>query len=215
MRELKTLSIQTSNYFTFPMASISLRKLNNILLRHPEIASGSSSEIEVVGAQLDAVTTGSSAVNCKIVISIPSAFGGRGIIPPRYPANAVMSVVPQDCKIVPKSYTLPKLVSLKLIEAENKGDPQVKAIKELVEAKHPDLERKVRAMGAYLGHPTHDIHVKEKTLWVVIPMPLRTAVVNRIHSFHHGRVNMFDAARDVLFPHVQRNLVAASDECQM
>ena len=35
-----------------------------------------SSEIEVVDAQLEAVTTGSSDVIYNTVISIPSAFGG-------------------------------------------------------------------------------------------------------------------------------------------
>ncbi|XP_063724381.1 uncharacterized protein LOC134852033 [Symsagittifera roscoffensis] len=94
----------------------------------------------------------------------------------------------------------------------------MRAIKELVESKDPELEKKVRAMDAYLGQHTHDFHVRENCPWMderlVIPIPLRKAVVNRIHAFHHGRSNMFDAARDVWFPYLHRSLVAAADGCK-
>ena len=94
----------------------------------------------------------------------------------------------------------------------------MRAIKELVESKDPELEKKVRAMGAYLGQHTHDFHVRENCLWMderlVIPIPLRKTVVNRIHYFHHGRSNMFDAARDVWFPCLHWSLVAAADGCK-
>ena len=39
------------------MTSISLKKLNNLLLRHPESTSGSSSAVEVVDARLESETT--------------------------------------------------------------------------------------------------------------------------------------------------------------
>ena len=73
-------------------------------------------------------------------------------------------------------------------------------------------------MGAYLGQHSHDFHVRENCLWIderlVIPIPLRKAVVNRIHCFHHGRSNMFDAARDVWFPYLHHSLAAAADGCK-
>ena len=129
-----------------------------------------------------------------------------------------MSVIPRDCKIVRKSSALPELFNFKLIEANYKGDPRMRAIKEWVERKDPELEKKVRVMSAYLGQHAHDFHVRENCLWMderlVIPIPLRNAVVNRIHCFHHGRSNMFDAARDVWFPYLHRSLVAAADGCK-
>ena len=86
-----------------------------------------------------------------------------------------------------------------------------------MESKNPELE-KVRAMGAYLGQHTHDFHVLENCLWMderlVIPIPLRKAVMSRLHCFHHGRSNMFDAARDVWFTYLHRSLVAAADGCK-
>ena len=189
------------------MTSINLKKLNRLLLRHPENTSGRSSEVEVVDARLEAETTYTRDVKCNTVISTPSAFGGGGMFPAAYPGGIVdISAIPRDCKIVKKSDALPDLFNLKLVEANYKGDPQMCTIKELVESKGPELERKVRAMGAYLGQHTHDFHVPENSLWMderlVIPIPLRKAVVNRIHCFHHGRSNMFDAARDVCFPYI-------------
>ena len=61
------------------MTNINLKKQNKIFLRYPEITSGSSSELEVVDARQEAVTTGTRDVKCNTVISIFSAFGG---IPP-------------------------------------------------------------------------------------------------------------------------------------
>ena len=93
----------------------------------------------------------------------------------------------------------------------------MRAIKEIVEANEPDLEQKVRAMGAYQGQHTQDVHARENCIWIdkrlVIPITLRKAIMNRKHSFHHGRGNMFDAARDVWFPYIHRKSVAAADGC--
>ena len=224
LRECDVNSILNSNLLfgkrNIPiMTSLSLKKLNKLLLKHPETTSGSSSEVEVVDARLEAETKHTRDVKCITVISIPSAFGGE-LFPAAYPAggNVVMSVIPRDCKFVQKSDTLPELFNLKLVEANYKGDPQMRVIKELVECKDTELERKVRAMGAYLGQHTHDFHVRENCLWMderlVIPILLRKAVVNRIHCFHHRSSNMFDAARDVWLPYLHRSLVAAADGCK-
>ena len=50
------------------------------------------------------------------------------LFPAPYPANDVMSVIPRDCKIVRKSDALPELFNLKLVEANYKGDPQMRAV---------------------------------------------------------------------------------------
>ena len=148
-----------------------------------------------------------------------SIWGGGGeLFSAVYPGNVIMSVIPRDCKSSKKSYALPELFNLKLMEANYKGDPQMRTINELVQSKDPELERKARAIGAYLGQHTHDFHVRENCLWMdeqlVIPVPFRKTVVNRTHCFHHGRSNMFDAARDVLFPYIRRSLVTTADGCK-
>ena len=173
--------------------------------------------MEVVDARLEAENTHTRDVKCNAVISISSAFGVE-MFPAAYPGNVVMSVIPRDCKIAKKSDALPELFNLKLVEAKYKGDPQMRTIKALVESKDPKLERMIRAMGAYLGQHTNDFHVHENCLWMderlVIPIPLRKAVVKRIQCFHYGRSNMFDAVRDVWFPYLHRILVAAADGCK-
>ena len=95
------------------MTSLNLKKLNKLLLKHPEITSGSSSEVEVVDARLEAETKHTRDVKCNTVISIPSAFGGE-LFPAAYSAggNVVMSVIPRDCNIVRKSDALPELFNL-------------------------------------------------------------------------------------------------------
>ena len=76
------------------MTSLNLKKLNKLLLQHPEIMSGSSSEIEVLDARLEAETTHTRDLKCNTVISIPSAFGGE-MFPATYPCGrkVIMSVV--------------------------------------------------------------------------------------------------------------------------
>ena len=37
----------------------------------------------------------------------------------------------------------------------------MRAVKELVEAKDPEIEKKIRAMVGYLGQHTHNFHVRE------------------------------------------------------
>ena len=69
-------------------------------------------------------------------------------------------------QIVRKSDALPELFNLKLVEANYKGNPQLRAVKELVEAKDLEIERKIRAMVAFLGQHTHDFHVSENCLWM-------------------------------------------------
>ena len=94
----------------------------------------------------------------------------------------------------------------------------MRAIKELVLNKDPDIEKKVRAMGAYLGQHTHNFHVRERCLWMderlVVPIPLRKAVVNRIHCFHHGRTNNLTGRGTCSSRYIHRSLVAAAVGCK-
>ena len=95
------------------MKSLNLKNLNKLVLQHQEITSGSSSEVEVVDARLEAETSYTRDVKCNTVISIPSASGGE-VFPAAYTAggNVIMSVIPRDCKIVKKGDALPELLNL-------------------------------------------------------------------------------------------------------
>ena len=121
LSEFEINSFPFNQICNFSMASINLENLSTPLFLYPEFTSGSSSEVEVSNARLEAVTTGSRDMKCHTVISILSSFRGRGveILQPSFPANVVMSVIPLDFG----------LFSLKLVEANYKGDPQMRAIK--------------------------------------------------------------------------------------
>ena len=121
-------NIPFNNKNNSTMTSINLKKLNQLLLRHPEITSGSSSKVEVVDARLEAVTTNTRDVECNTVISIPSEFGGRELFPAAYPGNVFMSVIPRDFKSFKKTDVLLELFNLKLVEANYKGGPQMRII---------------------------------------------------------------------------------------
>ena len=88
-------SYQSIKTNTSTMTSLNLKKLNKLLLKHPEITSGSSSEVEIVDVRLEAETHHTRDIRCNTVISIPSAFGGE-LFPAAYPAggNVIMSVIP-------------------------------------------------------------------------------------------------------------------------
>ena len=73
-----------------------------------------------------------------------------------------------------------------------------------MQAKDPEIVKKIPAMGAYLGHQTHDFHFRKNCPWMderlVIPVPLRKAVVNQIHCFNLGRTNIFEGRVVPLHP---------------
>ena len=48
---------------------------------------------------------------------------------------------------------------------------------------------------------------------LVIPMNLQTAINNRIHAYHHGKTNMFDAAKDVWYPYIYRSIASMAEYC--
>ena len=59
---------------TSTMKSLNLKKLNKLLLKYPEITSGSCSKVEIVDARLEAEIKHTRDIRCNTVISIPSAF---------------------------------------------------------------------------------------------------------------------------------------------
>ena len=47
----------------------------------------------------------------------------------------------------------------------------------------------------------------------MIPMNLQTAINNRNHVFHHGKTNMFDAAKDVWYPYIYPSMASIAKNC--
>ena len=55
-------------------------------------------------------------------------------------------------------------------------------------------------------------------LWMdvklVIPNSLHTARNNRLHYYHHGKSDMFAAARNICYAYIQRNFANRAANCQ-
>ena len=132
------------------------------------------------------------------------------IYPPVYPANIIMSVTPRDYKFVKKIGFFIELFSLKLVEANYKAYKQLKANRDMLVQKNPDFAEKVRARGGYLEQYVNDFHVRDGCLWLeellAIPFPVRRPIINRIHSYHHGKANMLDPAWDICYPCIHWSL---------
>ena len=112
-----------------------------------------------------------------------------------------MSIVPRGYKIVSKITSLPELFNLQFTESNYVSDPQLSTVREFIITKDPKNHEKVSAMNRYYSQFKINFYVKKNVVWMneklVIPMNLQTAINNRIHAFHHGKSNMFDAAKDV------------------
>ena len=48
---------------------------------------------------------------------------------------------------------------------------------------------------------------------LVIPINLQSAIDNRIHAYHHGETNTFDAAKDVWYPYIYRSIASIAEGC--
>ena len=48
---------------------------------------------------------------------------------------------------------------------------------------------------------------------LVIAINLQSAINNRIHVYHHGKSNMFDAAKDVWYPYIYRSIASIAKGC--
>ena len=190
------------------------RKLKKLLERHPSISS--SDDIEEIDVNIQAVTTEVRSTKTNTIISIPSVYPGESY-PPVNPENKVMSFIPRNCKVVSKQSALPELFNLRFIESQYQSDPQLQAIIELIKSKDPQLHSKIAAMSKYFAQYTQDFHVRDGCLWMderlVIPNTLQTAVVNRLHYYHHGKSSMIDAAKDIWYPYMFRSLATIAGNC--
>ena len=48
---------------------------------------------------------------------------------------------------------------------------------------------------------------------LVIPINLQSAINNRIHAYHHGKSNMFEAVKDVWYPYIYRSIASIAEGC--
>ena len=72
-------------------------------------------------------------------------------------------------------------------------------------------------MNRYYSQFVNDFYDEENVVWMddklVIPMNLQTAINNRIHAYHHGKTNMFDAAKDAWYPYIYRSIASIAEDC--
>ena len=183
--------------------------------RHPSISS--SDEIEEIDVDMQAVTIEVRSTKTNTILSLPSVYPGESY-PPVNPENRVMSIIPRNCKIVSKQTALPELFNLRIIESQYNSDPQLQAIIELIKSKDPQLHSKIAAMSKYYAQYTQDFYVRDGCLWMderlVIPNTLQAAINNRLHYYHHGKLSMYDAAKDIWYPYMFRNLATIAGNLQ-
>ena len=195
-----------------------MRKWQKFLQQHPSLNS-SSDEIEELppnNESLEAIIKETKSVRTNTTLSLTLAFKGE-TIPPVDPNSICMSIIPRNCKIVNKFTALPDLFNLKFIESNYVSDHQLSAIRNLIVSKDPNTHEMVTAINRYYSQFVIDFYVKENVVWMdeklVIPMNLQTAINNRIHAYHHGKTNMFVAAKDVWYPYIHRSIASIAEDC--
>ena len=128
-----------------------------------------------------------------------------------------MSIIPRNCIIVNKVTSLPDLFNLKFIESNYVSDPQLSAIRDLIVTQDPEIHEKISEMNRYYAQFGNEFSVKENVVWMdeklVIPINLQSAINNRIHAYHHGKTNMFDAAKDVWDPYISHSIASIAKGC--
>ena len=107
-----------SESFKFPSKStlmvLSLKKLDELLLRYPKIIRSSSSW--EVNTNLKARSLEQKWLKMNTIVSVPSNLKGE-IYPTAYPGNVMMSVITRGTARVKKSECVQEFISLKLVEA--------------------------------------------------------------------------------------------------
>ena len=128
-----------------------------------------------------------------------------------------MSITPRDCKINKKSTALPELFNLELIASNILTDINLLKVKEILQKK-TNLKEELMKLGKYWAQYANDLWLKDDCVWldgrIVIPMPLQVPIEARIHFYHHGKRNMFEASRYVWYPYMYRSLAAKATYCQ-
>ena len=79
------------------------------------------------------------------------------------------------------------------------------------------MHKKISEMNGYYAQFVNEFSVKENVVWMdeklVIPINLQSAIKNRIHAYHHGKTNMFDAAKDVWYPYLYCSVAYIAEGC--
>ena len=72
-------------------------------------------------------------------------------------------------------------------------------------------------MNRYYAQFKNIMYVRENVVWMddklVIPNSLTTAINNRIHYYHHGKSNRFQAAKDIWYPYIYRSIASMVENC--
>ena len=78
-------------------------------------------------------------------------------------------------------------------------------VKEALQKK-TNLKEELLKIGKYWAQHANDLSLRDDCVWLdlrlVIPLPLQVPIETRIHFYHHGKRNMFEAARDVWYPYL-------------
>ena len=206
--ENDTIDSQTNNpNILQPQINSPLRLDENLL---------SSDEITVINPEIVAITKNTRDSKINTVLSIPSKFPGE-LFPTVNPNQQIMSIIPRDCKVIKKSQSLPELFSLEFVASNIPADVNLVRVKEALEKK-TNLKEELLKIGKYWAQYANDLSLRDDCVWLdgrlVIPLPLQVPVESRIHYYHHGKRNMFEAARDVWYPYMYRSLAAKATYCQ-
>ena len=121
-----------------------------------------------------------------------------------------------DSRVV-KKIDYPEILNLKLVEANLEKDPILKTIRDAIRDKDPRVKDIITRLRQYYAQHFNDFAVRENCLWMdgrlAIPKDMSSAVLNRLHHNHHGRVKRFAAAKDVWIPLMHRNLAVTAKYC--
>ena len=70
----------------------------------------------------------------------------------------------------------------------------------------------------YWAQYANDISLSDDCVWLdgglVIPLAIQVPIEARIHFYHRGKRNMFEAAENVWYPYMYRSLAAKATYCQ-
>ena len=176
----------------------------------------SSDEITVINPEIVAITKNTRDSKINTVLAIPSKFPGE-LFPTVNPNQQVMSIIPRDCKVIKKSQALLELFNLEFIASNIPADVNLVRVKEALE-KRINLKEELLKIGKYWAQYANDLSLRDDCVWLdgrlVIPLPLQVPIESRIHYYHHGKRNMYEAARDVWYPYMYRSLAAKATYCQ-
>ena len=150
------------------------------------------------------------------VLSIPLKFPVE-LFRTVNPNQQIMSIIPRDCKVIKKSQALPELFILEFVASNIPADVNLVRVNEALEKKI-NFKEELLKIGKYWAQYPNDLSLRDDCVWLdgrlVIPLPLQVPIESRIHYYHHGKRNLYEAARDVWYPYMYRSLAAKATYCQ-